>query len=134
MNKELRILAVEDETAVAQFLALVLCGPNCKVTTAGNGQEALSKIEAASRPFDIIITDHRMPKMNGLEFVRELRARCFEGKIVVLSAHLDAANSRAYEELSVDLMLAKPFDVRELQHAVEVLANEPAMFASPAGT
>ena len=42
MKTDLRILAVEDETAVAQFLALVLCGPNCKVMTAHDGRDALA--------------------------------------------------------------------------------------------
>ena len=52
MKEGIRILAVEDETAVAQLLALVLCGPNCKVTTACDGEEALAKIAAAPRPFE----------------------------------------------------------------------------------
>lgn len=129
MKNDFRILAVEDETAVAQFLALVLCGPRCKVTTACDGQDALAKIDAAGCPFDIVITDHRMPRMTGLELVRELRARNFPGKIAVLSAHLAEANIHAYEEQNVDLMLAKPFDVDELQHAVEVLLDEIPVFA-----
>jgi CheY-like chemotaxis protein len=117
-----RILAVEDESAVAQLLALVLCGPTCQVATAGNGVEALQKIAAATRPFDLIITDHLMPRMCGLELVQQLRARGFGGKIAVLSAHLNQENTLAYEKLRVDLMLAKPFDVDELRHAIEVLA------------
>ncbi|MGH8093080.1 MAG: response regulator [Chthoniobacterales bacterium] len=129
MKNDLRILAVEDETAVAQFLALVLCGPNCKVTTACNGQDALAKIDAVAWPFDVVITDHKMPRMTGLVLVRELRARNFEGKIAVLSAHLTQTNVQAYEELNVDLMVCKPFDIDELRHAVEVLADEIPMFA-----
>ena len=133
MNNHLRILAVEDETAVAQLLALILCGPKSKVTTAGNGEEALAKMEAASRPFDIVITDHSMPQMTGLKFVRELRAREFGGKIVVLSAHLTDDNVRAYRALNVDLMLSKPFDVGELRRAVDVLAEEVPMAAARSG-
>ena len=133
MKNGLRILAVEDETAVAQFLALVLCGPHCKVTTAENGREALAKMETASQHFDIVITDHKMPNMTGLELVRELRARDFEGKIAVLSAHLNETTRQAYDELAVDLMLTKPFDVEELRRAVEVLASEAQVFAGGAG-
>ncbi len=128
MKHGLRILAVEDETAVAQLLALVLCGPDCKVTTAGNGREALAKIDAGCA-FDIVITDHKMPRVTGLELVRELRARSFGGKIAVLSAHLTQSNVAAYEELGVDLMISKPFDVDELRHAVDVLVTEIPAFA-----
>jgi DNA-binding response OmpR family regulator len=128
-NNHLRILAVEDETAVAQLLALVLCGPTSKVTSACNGEDALAKITAASKPFDIVITDHSMPRMTGLELVRELRARDFAGKIVVLSAHLTQENVGAYAELSVDSMLSKPFDVDELRRAIDVLRKEVPTFA-----
>ena len=83
MKTGLKILTVEDESAVAQLLALVLCGPNCKVSSAGDGAEALTKIANAAQPFDIIITDHQMPRMTGLEMVRCLRAQNFAGKIVV---------------------------------------------------
>jgi DNA-binding response OmpR family regulator len=120
----LNILAVEDETAVAQLLALVLGGPNCKVATAGDGKKALAKIAAAERPFDVVITDHRMPRLSGLEFVRELRTRNFGGKVVVLSAHLGEDNIKAYQELGVDMMISKPFDVDELRRAIDAVANE----------
>ena len=129
MKHDLTILAVEDETAVAQFLALVLCGPNCKVITAGDGREALIRFDSATRPYDVVITDHKMPRMSGLELVRELRQRQFEGKIAVLSAHLTEPNRRAYEDLHVDLMLAKPFDIDELRRAVDVLTSEARVLA-----
>lgn len=129
MKESLKILAVEDETAVAQLLALVLCGPACRVTTACNGAQALEKIATARQPFDVVITDHQMPELTGLELVRELRAHHFAGKIAVLSAHLNETNVHAYEELSVDLMLSKPFDVEELRHAIDVLSSEDSLAA-----
>ena len=92
MKNGLRILTVEDETAVARLLALILCGPRCKVTSVGDGAEALAKIAASPRPYDIVITDHKMPRLTGLEFVRELRAQGFGGNIVVLSAFLNEEN------------------------------------------
>lgn len=130
MNNPVRILAVEDETAVAQLLALVLCGPACKVTTACDGAEALAKIAASPQPFDVVITDHQMPRVTGLELVGQLRKNEFGGKIAVLSAHLTEANVRAYEELGVDLLLTKPFDIDELRHAVEVLSGQSPVFAA----
>jgi DNA-binding response OmpR family regulator len=123
----LNILAVEDETAVAQLLALVLGGPNCKVATASNGERALAKIAAAKKPFDVVITDHLMPRVSGLELVRQLRGKNFGGKIVVLSGHLGADNVNAYELLGVDMMISKPFDVEELRHTIDVLTKKAPM-------
>ncbi len=125
----LKILTVEDESAVAQLLALVLCGPQCTVTAASDGWEALAKIDAALQPFDIVITDHQMPRVTGLDLVRQLRVRKFAGKIVVLSAFLNENNARAYKALEVDLMIEKPFDIDELRHAIAVLADEAPAYA-----
>jgi two-component system response regulator TctD len=126
MKDRLRILTVEDEPAVTQMLALLLGGPAAKVTSAPDGWMALMKIGAATQPFDVIITDHNMRRMNGLELVRRLRVRKFPGKIIVLSAHLTKENIQAYEELNVDMMLAKPFDVEELQLAMKLLTKNPS--------
>jgi CheY-like chemotaxis protein len=126
MKGRLRILTVEDEPAVTHMLALILGGPSAKITSARDGWMALMKIGAAAEPFDVIITDHRMPRMNGLDLVRRLRVRQFTGKIIVLSAYLTKENIQAYEELEVDMMLAKPFDVGELQLAMDLLTKKPS--------
>ena len=129
MSDPLQILVVEDEKAVAHMIAMVLGGPASKVARAANGWAALIKIGVRARPFDVVITDHRMPRMNGLELVRRLRAQNFAGKILVLSAHLSNEDIRAYEELSVDMMMSKPFDFDELQQAMAVLNKKASVLA-----
>ena len=126
MKDRLRILTVEDEPAVAQMVALLLGGPGAKITNACDGWMALMKIGAAAEPFDVIITDHRMPRMTGLDLVRRLRVQKFAGKIIVLSAYLTPENIQAYEELQVDMMFAKPFDAGELQLAMDLLTKKPS--------
>ena len=129
MSDSLRILVVEDEKAVAHMIALVLGGPAAKVARARNGWEALIKIGATAKPFDVVITDHRMPRMTGLQLVRELRARTFGGKILVLSAHLSDEDIQAYQDLGVDMMMSKPFDFEELQQAMAVLDKKTSVLA-----
>ena len=125
----MQILVVEDEKAVAHMIAMVLGGPAAKVATAKNGWEALIRIGATARPFDVIITDHRMPRMTGLELVRQLRVQNFGGKILVVSGHLSDEDIHAYEELNVDMMMSKPFDFDELQQAMAVLNKKPSVLA-----
>src|SRR5438128_10476052 len=110
MKDRLRILTVEDEPAVTHMLALLLGGPGAKITNACDGWMALMKIGAAAEPFDVIITDHRMPRMTGLDLLRRLRVSTFTGKIIVLSADLTKENSHAYQELEWDIMPRKPRD------------------------
>ena len=129
MSNPLRILVVEDEKAVAHMIAMVLGGPASKVATARNGWEALIKIGASARPFDVVITDHRMPRMTGLQLVRRLRAQNFAGKILVVSGHLSDEDIRAYEEQNVDMMMSKPFDFDELQQAMAVLNKRASVLA-----
>jgi DNA-binding response OmpR family regulator len=125
----MHILVVEDEKAVAHMIATVLGGPASKVVSARSGWEGLIKIGAAAQPFDVVITDHRMPRMTGLEFVRQLRKQDFAGKILVLSAHLADEDIQAYEDLRVDMMMSKPFDFDELQQAMTVLDKKASALA-----
>ena len=129
MTEIMQILVVEDEQAVAHMIAMVLGGPAAKVVKARNGWEALIKVGATARPFDVVITDHRMPRTTGLQLVRQLRAQNFAGKILVLSAHLSDEDIRAYEELNVDMMMSKPFDFDELQQAMAVLNKKASVLA-----
>jgi DNA-binding response OmpR family regulator len=125
----MQILVVEDEKALAHMIAMVLGGPASKVVRARSGWEALIKIGATSKPFDVVITDHRMPRMTGLELVRQLRKQDFGGKILVLSAHLADEDIQAYEDLNVDMMMSKPFDFDELQQAMAVLDKKASALA-----
>ena len=125
----MQILVVEDEKAIAHMIAMVLGGPASKVVRARNGWEALIKVGATAQPFDVVITDHRMPRVGGLQLVRQLRSQNFGGKILVLSAHLSDEDIRAYEDLRVDMMMSKPFDFDELQEAMAVLNKKPSVLA-----
>jgi DNA-binding NarL/FixJ family response regulator len=78
----------------------------------------LSELTRKPGAFDLLITDHSMPRMNGVELVKRLRDAVFPGKIVVLSAHLSAENRAAYLALGVDLMIPKPFDVHQLRASI----------------
>jgi DNA-binding response OmpR family regulator len=127
----MQILVVEDEKAIAHMIAMVLGGPASKVVRARNGWEALIKIGATAQPFDVVITDHRMPRMTGLQLVRQLRAQNFAGKILVVSGHLSDEDIGGYEELNVDMMMSKPFDFDELQQAMAVLNRKASVLAQP---
>ena len=129
MSDPLQILVVEDEKAIAHMIAMILGGPASKVARARSGWEALIKIGATAPPFDVVITDHRMPRMTGLQLVRRLRTQNFGGKILVLSAHLADEDIRAYEALRVDMMMSKPFDFDELQQAMAVLNRKASVLA-----
>lgn len=122
MKKTLRILAVDDEPLIGESIAFALEAPHRKIVVAKDGQEALAL--AAKEKFDVVITDHRMPRAGGLELVRKLRERKYTGKIVVLSGHLSPENIGTYEELAVDEVVGKPVDSVELRELIVALEKE----------
>ena len=122
MKKKLRILAVDDEPIIGESIAYVLEAPHRKIAVAKDGQEALTMV--AKEKFDVVITDHRMPRAGGLELVKKLRQRKYTGKIVVLSAHISPENIGTYEELAVDEVVGKPFDSTELRELIAGLEDE----------
>lgn len=123
MEKPLNILSVDDEFPVAHAVSFALSTPDRQLTLAFDGDEALAKIAQHSVRFDVVIIDHKLPRVSGVELVQQLRAGNFGGKIIVLSAHLTDENRRTYKELKVDAMVAKPFDVYKLRAVVDSLAK-----------
>jgi|GEM_PF-832958 len=117
----LKILAVDDEPAIAACLSFIFRGPRYELTSARNGREALAQLSAAATPYDVVITDNQMPQLSGVELVRALRERHFGGKIIVLSARLTPENLDAFAEMKVDAILDKPFDNYELRNRLDLL-------------
>jgi CheY-like chemotaxis protein len=67
-----KVLVVDDEFASLEVLALLLLGEGFQVATASNGEEALQRL--ADEPIDLVITDYKMPKMNGSELCLRMLA------------------------------------------------------------
>jgi two-component system response regulator QseB len=124
-------LLAEDERSVAFSILFVLKADGHKIEIVRDGEEALSELTRKPGAFDLLITDHSMPRANGVELVKRLRDTAFCGKIVVLSAHLSAESVAAYAALGVDLMVPKPFDVHELRVAIRRLGRGEGMEGGP---
>jgi DNA-binding response OmpR family regulator len=136
----LNILLAEDERAVAFSIVFALKCDGHEIQIVADGAQALASIRTEPDRVGLLITDHSMPGMTGIELVQRLRHESFRGKIMVLSAHLSPENRAAYEALVVDAMVSKPFDVHELRATITRLANgiapasgEKPLQLSPAG-
>ena len=121
MEHVCRILAVDNEPSVTTAFRFVFDDPRYNVVCVNNGADALAQLGSSS-PFDVIIVDQKMPKLSGVELVSEIRKRHIEGKIIVVSANLPSEAFEEYQRMNVDLIVSKPFDVRQLRSAVEKLA------------
>jgi DNA-binding response OmpR family regulator len=118
----LKILAVDDEPSITESMRFIFASPRYQVTSAQDGDDALSQLAADPNTYDVVITDNNMPNVSGVELVQKLRERSFPGKIMVLSAHLSADLREAYTKMSVDAMIDKPFDIHELRKTLDMVA------------
>jgi heavy metal response regulator len=121
----LRILVVEDEPGIARFICQGLREAGYAVDLAGDGQEGLDYALAA--PYDLIILDIRLPKMDGLRLLRELRERGVRTPVLLLTA-LDAVDDRVRGlDSGADDYLVKPFAFPELLARVRALLRRPPL-------
>ena len=106
-----RILVVDDEPSITEFVSYALQKENYTVDTAGDGEQALTLIE--QKPYDLYILDIMLPGIAGYELCRRIRAS-YDTPILFLSARDGEVNKIIGLELGADDYLAKPFGIREL--------------------
>ena len=116
--KRFRILVVDDEARIINFLRSKLKASGYEVLTASNGLEGLEQAQAQEP--DMIILDILMPKMNGLEMLKELRSFSAVPVIILTAKGADADRIKGLQ-LGADDYLPKPFNPDELVARVEAV-------------
>ena len=114
-KKALHILHVDDMRQLCDIVRQSLGRDGHNVESFADGASALARIMEDPTGFDVFISDHHMPKMNGLEVVRELRKINFTGKIFIFSSEIDEEVNDIYLQLKVDHVLPKPILLPELR-------------------
>lgn len=106
-----RILCVDDNPSMLQMLKLGFGVYGFEVTTASHGIDALMQFRANAGNFATILTDNDMPNMNGVEFIKQVRALGYKGRVLVMSGRLTSTACQAYQDLEVSGFLSKPFEI-----------------------
>jgi two-component system chemotaxis response regulator CheY len=106
-----RILCVEDDPTMLQMLALGFRRYGFEVITASHGLDAIKQFHAHAGNFAAVLTENNMPKMDGVGFVRFIRALDFKGRVLVMSGCWSISDCRAYQEYKVSGFLSKPFEI-----------------------
>lgn len=130
-----RILVVDDEKSILAALELALEDTAWRIETAGSAEEALAKLAGAE--FDALLTDKNLPGVDGIELVRQLRARGSDVGVVVMTGYASAESAAAALNLGVDAYLEKPFDdifavAKAVQKALDARARRRKAATPPA--
>jgi DNA-binding response OmpR family regulator len=118
------ILLVDDEESVQKLLAYPLEREGFRVLQARDGEEALERF--ASEHVDLVVLDLMLPKLDGLEVCKRLRAES-EVPIIMLTARDDELDKVVGLELGADDYITKPFSIREFRSRVRALLRRAAV-------
>jgi two-component system, NtrC family, response regulator AtoC len=132
-----RILIIDDEENFRHMLSVILIKEGYEVETASNGEEGIQKSIAS--PFNQILCDIRMPRMDGLEFLREIKKTAVDATIIIMSAYgtldiaIEAMKLGAYDYISkpfkpdeIILTLRKAEEREQLRRENQLLRKEVA--------
>ncbi|MFN7142198.1 MAG: sigma-54-dependent transcriptional regulator, partial [Myxococcota bacterium] len=112
-----RVLVVDDEPSIRKVLQAHLGRDGHAVETAGDGAEAIDRL--AGEPFDLVITDLKMPGVGGLELLAHVRQNLPGLPLIVITAHGTVDSAVEALKLGAHDYITKPFDHAELRAAVD---------------
>jgi two-component system response regulator PhoP len=124
-----RVLVVEDEAALREALKVELAAAGYTVDLAADGEEGL--YAATEYPIDVAIIDLGLPKLSGLELIRQLRARGKSYGVLILTARDRWQDKVEGLSAGADDYVAKPFHFAELQARLAALLRRAGGWASP---
>jgi two-component system response regulator AtoC len=110
------ILIVDNDEGLVHFLTRLLVKQGYEVATAGDGATALERL--ARQPFDLVLLDYKMPGLNGLETLAEIKRAQVKTPVIIMTAYGTTETAIETMKLGAYDYLLKPFDTEELKRIV----------------
>jgi len=111
-----RILVVDDNAEIRDFIAKLVSREGFVADTAGDGEEGWRYL--CSTGYELVITDHQMPKLTGLSLIRRLREVSIKAPCILISASLPEPELTLTELIDPGVVLTKPFKPADLIETV----------------
>jgi CheY-like chemotaxis protein len=127
----LRILCVDDEARVREVLHELLRADGHHVETANGGEDGVAAFQRAyeqGHPFDVVITDLGMPKVDGYEVARAIKRLSPSTPVILLTGWGYKLRTEGNVPIEVDEVLSKPVEMRKMREALaRVVYHDPSM-------
>ncbi len=111
------VLVVDDEDAIRFLLVSELEAEAYDVQSAGDGDEAIGLIRAKGEQgekFDVVLLDIKMPKVDGFEVLKYIKANNPESKVIMVTAYADVKNAIESLRLGASDFVSKPYDLDDI--------------------
>lgn len=122
MADKSKILVVDDEDALRTVLSNELTSEGYDVSTASDGDEAISTIQRGL--YDLVLLDIKMPRLNGFEVLKFVKEKHPKTKVVMLTGFADLKNAIESKKLGAEDFVSKPYDLVDLLTTIERVLSE----------
>jgi YesN/AraC family two-component response regulator len=119
IRSDFSVLVVDDEQFLRQILVRIVKRDGYQVEEAANGKEALEKM--AGKHFDLVITDVKMPEIDGMELLARVKKEYPEVQVVVVTSHSSEVNATEAVAAGASQFISKPFNNIEITHTLDNL-------------
>jgi two-component system response regulator (stage 0 sporulation protein F) len=125
VGAKMKILVVDDEEGARELFNTILTDEGYHVTLAASGEDALSQLKADA--FDLVVTDIKMPGMDGLQLLQEIRKSGSRSDVIMVTAYGEVESYLKAMSLGAAEYINKPIRIKELKRIVhKVLAERKA--------
>jgi DNA-binding response OmpR family regulator len=125
MKKKIRILLIDDNQEILAGLLNFLGGKGYEVRTASDGLEGMKIIDSDHKGFDLVITDVVMPYVSGVGIIAVIKQKRPQTPVIAITGMGEHPEKLA-REASADVVLVKPFELKDLKKHVEDLLSKQA--------
>ena len=111
--KNMKILLIDDDEWIRDSLSLFFESEGCQLLALETAEEALDAIK--QQTYEIIITDYRLPGINGLEFLKQIQSKDLDAVMILITAYCDDEVISEAKRIGVQDIITKPFNSEDIE-------------------
>ena len=122
--KEMKILLIDDDEWIRDSLSLFFEAEGCNVLTFETAEEGLEALE--QKDYDIVISDYKLPGMDGLEFLRRVKEKQPNAFEILITAYANCEIEKEADEIGVKDIIPKPFTSEDVEMSLSRIIGKSA--------